>query len=144
MHETCNPERAIAELRRCQEVLLASLEQTKQDLEALERSMRILQGIGPDSHRQDARARPEDTAASIVDLPPQKAVLAFFQEHAGRSFKPSALAKKLRALGYEPTTSNPNVFVTQIRTACLRLSAKGILRLTDVNGKVAFQHPEMS
>jgi hypothetical protein len=142
MQETCNPERAIDELRRCKQVLLAKLEQIKEDLDSLERSIQVLRGIEPGVHTEDVVAHSEGQAIDMVyaGLPPQKAIRLFFQGCPGRPFKPSELAKKLRSLGYQPTTSNPNVFVTQVRTACIRLKDKGFLRQTDVSGKVAFQH----
>jgi len=116
--------------------LQAKLEQVSKDLEAVDRVIRGMQDIEGDA---SAQGDTDTTSGGYAELPPQTAVRKFFRENPDRSFKPSVLAKKLRSLGYVPTTTDSNVFVTQIRTACIRLAEKGRLRQTTIDGKVAFR-----
>ena len=127
--------RAIEALEAYKRTLLQRLERTKRDLEAVDRVTRGLHEIEAEPDAADAATTP----GGYPDLPPQKAVQKFFREHPDRAFKPSTLARKLRLLGYEPTTSDKNIFVTQCRTACLRLVDKGILQQTEVGGRAAFR-----
>jgi len=134
MNESSNREQAVRLLEASRAELQRKLEQAKHDLEAMEHSIRLLRGIGQGSPREET---PADGVYS--DLRPQQAVDKFFQEHPQRAYKPSQAARMLRESGYQPTTRDRNVFVTQVRTACLRLTQKGVLERTEVDGKAAFR-----
>ncbi|KKL59673.1 hypothetical protein LCGC14_2212990 [marine sediment metagenome] len=134
-------EQAIKLLEACKTELQTKAEQAQRDLEAVEHSIHLLRrGIGPEV------LPAEDGAAGLAyaDLRPQQAVRKFFREHPQQPHKPSVVAKKLRHLGFRPTTVDKNVFVTQVRTACLRLTEKGVLERTAVDGRVAFQSAKES
>ena len=134
MDQSDSREQAIRVLEAYRAELRTKLEQAKRDLEAVEHSIHLLGGTGPKPDAEDVPG-----SGAYASLPPQQAVEKFLREHPERPFKPSVLARKLRSLGYEPTTTDPNVFVTQVRSACLRLAQKGMVERTEVNGKVAFQ-----
>lgn len=134
MNKPEEDERGIEWLEHYRRTLLAKLDGLRKDLEAADR---VILGV------RAAQVGDGDAIASIsqgyAGLAPQKAVRRFFGENPRYPFKPSVLAKKLRALGFEPTTESKNVFVTQVRTACKRLVDKGLLHQTEVDGKVAFR-----
>jgi len=128
-------------LQHCRQALLTKLEKAKRDLEAVERAMQLLRGCDADTEasEDDVRTYAKHVGEMYTQLPPQKAIRRFFMDNPGQSFKPSVLARKLRSLGYAPTTSNRNIFVTQVRTACVRLKTKGFLEQTELNGRIAFR-----
>jgi len=135
MNASNNREQAIRVLEACKAELRTKLEQRQHDLEAVEHSIRVLRGIA--SEALPGETGPEGSA--YADLRPQQAVAKFFQEHPQQPYKPSVAARKLRRFGYQPTTTDRNVFVTQVRTACLRLAEKGILKKATIDGRAAFQ-----
>jgi len=136
-----NPEQALPWLRNCQDDLRAKqddlrtrLEQCERDLAAVDRSIEIAQ-----ERMSKATTSVDHNQSSYADLGPRWAVDKYFRERPGIAVKPSTLAKELIALGCKRTNSDNNVFVAQVRTACLRLTEKGLLEQTTLNGKVAFQ-----
>ena len=136
MDTSDNREQAIRLLEAYKAELRTKHEQAQRDLEAVTHSIHLLRG------GIRSEAPPEEdgaTGSTYADLRPQQAVRRFFREHPRHPYKPSVTAKLLRRLGYQPTTADKNVFVTQVRTACLRLAAKGVLEQTSVDGRIAFQ-----
>ncbi len=128
-------EQAIRLLENCRTELTASLEKGKQDLEAIERSIRLLKG---ETRKFPLLSRENAHQEGYGGLGPQKAVLKFFQAHPGRALKPNVVARQLASNGYQRANPNFNVFVTQVRTACLRMAVKGVLTKTDLDGRMAF------
>lgn len=129
-----NPEQAIRLLRKCQEELRTKVERHRRDLEAVDRAIELLQQRPP---AMPVTADPNQS--SYAELGPRWAVAKYFQECPGIAIKPSTLAKELVEMGCKRTNRDNNVFVAQIRTACLRLTEKGLLQQTTLDGKVAFQ-----
>jgi hypothetical protein len=127
-------EQAVRRLEACRAGLRARIEQTKHDLDAVERSIQLLRSEVP-----EPLISASHNLLRYAELLPQAAVVRFFSEHASQAFKPSAIAGELRRLGCVPKNHDPNVYVTQVRTACLRLVEKNILEQTFIEGKVAFQ-----
>jgi hypothetical protein len=129
-----NLEHAVRLLEKCRADLRTKLERNKRDLEAVERSIQLLQGesTGP-------LVVPDPNQSPYAHLGPRAAVSRFFRENPGRALKPSAIAKALVDLGYQRTNPDPNVFVTQVRTVCIRLTEKGRLTKTELDGKTAFR-----
>jgi hypothetical protein len=130
-----NREEAIRLLEAYRDDLRTQIEHRKADLDAVMRSIQLLRG----TESPPLFAAPQES--SYADIGSQAAVNNFLRARAGQAFKPSTIAKELRTLGYQPTCDNPNTFVAMVRTGCIRLEKKGILRQTDVEGKIAFVFP---
>ena len=122
---------AIEELESYRQQLRHRIDILSRDLEAVERSMRLLQQCDEANHG----ALSQETEYSC--LRPQDAVQQFLEDNPEKSFKPTKIAKGLRGLGYTKNSDKPT-FSTVIRTACLRLAKKGIIHKASIDGKLAF------
>lgn len=132
-----NRDQAIKALQAYRVELQTTLKQTQFDLEAVDRSIVLL---GGDS--RDPRPVSMPHALGYGNLGPQDAVATFLGTHPGEEFKPSVIARALIKLGCQPTNPDVNVYVTQVRTACIRLVQKGLVEQTEVGGKAAFRWKE--
>jgi hypothetical protein len=131
-----NREKAIRHLEAYCTDLQTQIKQQKVEFDRAMQSLKLLrENTNPSLLEAPAQE------SSYADLGPQEAVNQFLRAHPGQAFKPSALAKGLRAHGYEPTSDDPNTFVAMVRTGCIRLRDKGVLRQTDIDGKIAFVFP---
>ena len=128
-------EQAIRLLESCRTELMASIEKGKEDLEAIQRSIQLLKG---ESHKFPVLARENAQQEDYSGMGPREAVMKYFLAHSEDALKPSVIARKLASMGYQRTNPNFNVFVTQVRTTCLRMVVKGVLIKTNLAGKTAF------
>lgn len=106
---------AIEGLREYAADLRATLSRLREDLTAVDRSLRLLEGSPAD-----------ETPTGVgpyASLKPQAAVEKHLQEHPNKRVKPSELTRSLLRLGL-PKTSK--AFTAAITGALIRATAKGI------------------
>jgi len=78
-----------------------------------------------------------EPAGRYAGLSPQRAVEMFLLDHPGRAFRPSQVAKGLKAQGF--TVANPRLLGTQVSVALGRAQAKGLAEATRVDGRRVYR-----
>lgn len=101
---------------------------------------RIERGIAELSGDRAGCSGLAEPTGKYAGLGPQGAVEMFLREHPRKAFRPSQIAKQLKARGF--TVSSPKLLNTQVSVALRRAQAKGLVEVVHTGNWREFRSVE--